>query len=116
MQQCETVDSINESSYAELESRYRNETARLVFLIGIVVGNESRRAGLNKEKLFETVDRLTGIIVAETQNMAKANRQEFVDLCRALPAQAASKIGPFEPLNQKFPNEIKILYDLMPKG
>jgi len=110
---CGIADPVN--SYANIEKKYRKDTAPLITMIGIVVGNEARREGVERELFLETVERRVDSVSSATETAAEAEHSKHIDLCRALPEQAATQTGLFEPLDRKFPKEMKIIQNQITK-
>ena len=52
------------------------------------------------------------IVAREIERKAEINPTGFRDSCRSLPKAAAAKIGPFEPLVRRFPQEMEIIQRL----
>ena len=52
------------------------------------------------------------IVAQEVERTTERDLTGFMSLCRNLPKAAAAKIGPFEPLMQRFPQEMNIIQRL----
>ena len=106
---CSRADPKNAASYYKVYETYHNKMARIVTQIGFLVGQEARFKGVDKGTLLDSVGRRVDIVAREIEQKAEINTTEFMESCHSLPKAAAAKIGPFEPLAQRFPQEMKII-------
>ena len=106
---CSRADPKNAASYDKVYETYHNKMAQIVTQIGFLVGQEARFKGVDKGTLLNSVGRQVDIVAREIEQKAEINTTEFMESCHSLPKAAAAKIGPFEPLAQRFPQEMKII-------
>ena len=106
---CGRADPGNSTSYDKVYAKYHDEISGAVVKIGFLIGQEARLKGIDKETLFNFVERRVGAIGQEIERVAGLDSTRFMDLCHNLPKAAAAKIGPFEPLVRRFPQEMDII-------
>src|SRR3954454_9078362 len=109
---CGLADPENLASYDKLYTSYRNEISGISARIGFLVGKEARSKGFDKGALIDSVEHQVSTVTQEVERMAEHDLMGFMDLCRNLPKAAAAKIGPFEPLAERFPQEMNIIQKL----
>src|SRR5689334_5659867 len=106
---CGRVDPENLASYDKLYTTYRDETSGIAMKIGFLVGKAARLNGIDKGTLLDSMEYRVGAVVQEVERTAERDLIGFVGICRNLPKAAAAKIGPFEPLAKRFPQEMSII-------
>ena len=109
---CSRADPKNATSYDKMYETYHDEISRIVIKIGFLAGQEARFKGVSKETLLDYMEHRINIVVREIERDAEIDPTGFRDSCRSLPKAAAAKIGPFEPLVQRFPQEMKFIQRL----
>jgi len=107
--QCIDMDSFNKTSYEFTVEKYQSQVSDLVTMIGVLVGQEARRSNVAKDALFETINRLIGVVAQQQQQIANADPQSFTKACLNLLTAIANRTTPFEPLEDKFPEEIRVI-------
>ena len=106
---CRRIDFADAVSYEKIYKRYQDETRNIVMRIGFLVGQEFRRAGVDKESLWKGLDTLIEKAVETGEQMARKDPNRFALECKGLPNAIIEKSRLFEPLGMRFPHEMKIL-------
>jgi len=102
------LGEFQQTSYQFIREKYQSQVADLVTMIGVLVGQEARRANVPKNALFGTANRLIRIVVQQ-QQIASADPRSFTKACQGLLTAIVNQTTPFEPLEDKFPEEIGII-------
>jgi len=113
---CGRADPENAPSYDKVYATYHDEIGPIVMKIGFLIGQEARFQGVGKDTLLDFVESRVNIVAQEAERMAELDSIKFMDLCRNLPKAAAAKVGPFEPLAQRFPEEMNIIQRIESTG
>jgi len=106
---CRNTDTADAASYDGVYEQYEDEISQTVIRIGLLVGQEFRRAGVDERGIWKALDALSNLALQTSERMARLDPQRFVLECKALPTAILTKTKPFEPIATKFPQEIEII-------
>jgi hypothetical protein len=108
---CRRIDALDLASYDEVYQKFQSEIRRTVIKIGLLVAQESRRIGIDKQALFNGVESLITDAIQTSDQIARVDLERFPLACKDLPKAIIARKKPFESLTAKFPHEMKVIQE-----